>query len=316
MSSSGTWTSSSATRRISPTALGYPLEEADENLLELDVGSYERLLGRVLDDQPQIALVASTLRQGAHGDPQRLERRVPDTRRVPGRARVRGPRDPRPRRRRRLVRLRARSTGLLERLDIETALAYGVAHGALAMTTPGDTSMATRAEVERLVARPGSPRRPLAGRSSDDRHVWTYDVSMAELFRSAGVQAHTSRERGASWRPARFASVVVEELAHADHQRQLGEGDVLPDRAGALRGVRLQPHRHPRGAEAARGAWARAGRAGPRHDGPAARRLEPARPRRAPDRPRVRPRHVAARQPDRRCAACSSGRWRGPRRRG
>ena len=27
-------------------ALGYPLEEADENLLELDVGSYERLLGR------------------------------------------------------------------------------------------------------------------------------------------------------------------------------------------------------------------------------------------------------------------------------
>ena len=44
-------------------ALGYPLEEADENLLELDVGSYERLLGRVLDDQPQVALVASTLRR-------------------------------------------------------------------------------------------------------------------------------------------------------------------------------------------------------------------------------------------------------------
>jgi 2-dehydro-3-deoxygluconokinase len=42
--------------------------------------------------------------------------------------------------------------GLLEGLDVETALAYGVAHGALAMTTPGDTSMATLAEVERLVA--------------------------------------------------------------------------------------------------------------------------------------------------------------------
>jgi 2-dehydro-3-deoxygluconokinase len=34
---------------------------------------------------------------------------------------------------------------------VEESLAYGVAHGALAMTTPGDTSMATLAEVERLV---------------------------------------------------------------------------------------------------------------------------------------------------------------------
>lgn len=42
--------------------------------------------------------------------------------------------------------------GLLEGFDAERALAYAVAHGALAMTTPGDTSMATRADVERLVA--------------------------------------------------------------------------------------------------------------------------------------------------------------------
>jgi 2-dehydro-3-deoxygluconokinase len=34
---------------------------------------------------------------------------------------------------------------------VEGALAYGVAHGALAMTTPGDTSMAALVEVERLV---------------------------------------------------------------------------------------------------------------------------------------------------------------------
>jgi 2-dehydro-3-deoxygluconokinase len=39
----------------------------------------------------------------------------------------------------------------------EEALAYGVAHGALAMTTPGDTSMATLDEVERIV-RGGSAR--------------------------------------------------------------------------------------------------------------------------------------------------------------
>ena len=42
--------------------------------------------------------------------------------------------------------------GLLDGRDAATALAYGVAHGALAVTTPGDTSMATLAEVERLMA--------------------------------------------------------------------------------------------------------------------------------------------------------------------
>lgn len=42
--------------------------------------------------------------------------------------------------------------GLLTEIPIELALEYGIAHGALAMTTPGDTSMATLAEVEALVA--------------------------------------------------------------------------------------------------------------------------------------------------------------------
>ncbi len=40
--------------------------------------------------------------------------------------------------------------GLLEGMDLATALEYGAAHGALAMTTPGDTSMATVAEVRAL----------------------------------------------------------------------------------------------------------------------------------------------------------------------
>jgi 2-dehydro-3-deoxygluconokinase len=35
---------------------------------------------------------------------------------------------------------------------MQWALDCGVAHGALAMTTPGDSSMATLAEVERLMA--------------------------------------------------------------------------------------------------------------------------------------------------------------------
>ena len=34
--------------------------------------------------------------------------------------------------------------------DGAKAVEYGAAHGALAMTTPGDTSMATKADVEKL----------------------------------------------------------------------------------------------------------------------------------------------------------------------
>lgn len=41
--------------------------------------------------------------------------------------------------------------GLLNDFGPQAAVEYGAAHGALAMTTPGDTSMATRSEVERLV---------------------------------------------------------------------------------------------------------------------------------------------------------------------
>jgi 2-dehydro-3-deoxygluconokinase len=42
--------------------------------------------------------------------------------------------------------------GLLSGRDLKCSLDYGVAHGALAMTTAGDSSMATLAEVERLIA--------------------------------------------------------------------------------------------------------------------------------------------------------------------
>ena len=42
--------------------------------------------------------------------------------------------------------------GLMTTGDPELAVNYGAAHGALAMTTPGDTSMATLADVEKLAA--------------------------------------------------------------------------------------------------------------------------------------------------------------------
>jgi len=46
--------------------------------------------------------------------------------------------------------------GLLEHDDLQTAVEYGAAHGALAMTTPGDTSTASLAEVQALVAGAGA----------------------------------------------------------------------------------------------------------------------------------------------------------------
>ena len=42
--------------------------------------------------------------------------------------------------------------GFLEHNDAQKAVNYGAAHGALASTTPGDTSMGTRKEIEKLMA--------------------------------------------------------------------------------------------------------------------------------------------------------------------
>jgi 2-dehydro-3-deoxygluconokinase len=131
--------------------LGFELEGVDENLLELDPAAYERMLEQVLDRIPQLSIVASTLRQVRsasindwsavchtreefHVGPWMEGLEIFD--RVGGGDSF--------------------ASGffyaLMTGMDVDTALAYGVAHGALAMTTPGDTSMATLPEVKRLVA--------------------------------------------------------------------------------------------------------------------------------------------------------------------
>lgn len=46
--------------------------------------------------------------------------------------------------------------GLMEFKDAKLAVEYGAAHGALAMTTPGDTTMASKKEVEAIVAGAGA----------------------------------------------------------------------------------------------------------------------------------------------------------------
>jgi 2-dehydro-3-deoxygluconokinase len=46
--------------------------------------------------------------------------------------------------------------GFLSGADPQTAVDYGASHGALAMTTPGDTSMASLAEVKKLAGGGGA----------------------------------------------------------------------------------------------------------------------------------------------------------------
>ncbi len=41
--------------------------------------------------------------------------------------------------------------GFLASKNLDEAVNYGAAHGTLAMTTPGDTTMATKAEVEKVM---------------------------------------------------------------------------------------------------------------------------------------------------------------------
>jgi len=138
-------------------ALGFEMATDEENLVDLDLGAYEELLQAVMTGYPHLEAVATTLRQvrsatindwsavcmtrdeGFHVGPS-LERLEILDRVGGGDSFASG-----------------FFYGLLNERCAEEALAYGVAHGALAMTTPGDTSMATLDEVERLT-RGASPR--------------------------------------------------------------------------------------------------------------------------------------------------------------
>ena len=125
-------------------ALGYALDGVDDSHTDLDVRAYERLHRQVLDGYPNLTLVATSLRE-AHTATLNDWSAVCTTRDGFLIGPTDGPpRDLRPRRRRRLLRLGARPRRLLAGAHAETAVACDIAHGALAMTTPGDSSMARR----------------------------------------------------------------------------------------------------------------------------------------------------------------------------
>lgn len=129
--------------------LGITLEGVSEDFGELPVASYEKMLREVAAAYPNLKLVATTLRT-AHTASRNAwgamalyqdeivhvpQRDIEIMDRVGGGDSFAS----------------GLIYGLLAGKSIEWAVRCGVAHGALAMTTPGDTSMATRAEVERMM---------------------------------------------------------------------------------------------------------------------------------------------------------------------
>ena len=131
-------------------ALGFEVEGLDPGLSALDPANFGRMIDRVAGAFPDLRVVATTLRNartatrndwGAvcwadgvlHEAPRREDLEILD--RVGGGDSF--------------------ASGLayafLAGLGAQAAVEYGAAHGALAMTTPGDTSMATLAEVEQVM---------------------------------------------------------------------------------------------------------------------------------------------------------------------
>jgi 2-dehydro-3-deoxygluconokinase len=129
--------------------LGVKLKGVSDDFAELPIAAYEEMLREVAGLYPNLKLIASTLRsastasRNAWGAIALYEDKIVH---VPQREidiydRVGGGDSF----------ASGLIYGLLAGKGIDWALRCGVAHGALAMTTPGDTSMASLAEVERLI---------------------------------------------------------------------------------------------------------------------------------------------------------------------
>ena len=135
--------------------LGFEVEGNDENLKELNLGGYQKMVSEVVKTYPNFKAVATTLRtvrSATVNDWSALcwaEGQIYKARDYAGLEifdRVGGG--------------DSFASGLVYGLmttgDPLTAVNYGAAHGALAMTTPGDTSMANLKEVEGLMKGAGA----------------------------------------------------------------------------------------------------------------------------------------------------------------
>ncbi len=135
--------------------LGFEVEGVDENLSDLDVTSFKKMITKVVKEYPNFKATATTLRgvktatvndwgaicwaggnfyEATHRPGLEILDRVGG-----GDSFASG-----------------FIYGMMALQDPQLAVEYGAAHGALAMTTPGDTTMASLKEVEKLVGGGGA----------------------------------------------------------------------------------------------------------------------------------------------------------------
>lgn len=136
-------------------SLGFQVEGVDEAISEIETDAFKRMIQQAVTEFPNFQVAATTLRRvrtatrndwsailwhdGEMYDSQKfLELEILD--RVGGGDSFAS----------------GLAFGFLEFNDPQQAVNYGAAHGALASTTPGDTSMATREEVEKVLSGAGA----------------------------------------------------------------------------------------------------------------------------------------------------------------
>jgi 2-dehydro-3-deoxygluconokinase len=130
--------------------LGFHVKGADENLLQIDVPAFKKMIEAAVETFPNFKATATTLRTAKTatvndwaaiawvGGKFYESRKYPDLEildRVGGGDSFAS----------------GFIYGLMTAGDPQKAVDYGAAHGALAMTTPGDTSMVSKDEVEKLM---------------------------------------------------------------------------------------------------------------------------------------------------------------------
>jgi 2-dehydro-3-deoxygluconokinase len=136
-------------------SLGFEVEGVDHSLAEIETEAFKRMISTAVKEFPNFKVAATTLRRVItatkndwsailwHDGQFHESRKYPELEildRVGGGDSFAS----------------GLQFGFMEFNDAQQAVEYGAAHGALASTTPGDTSMATRKEVEKQIGGGGA----------------------------------------------------------------------------------------------------------------------------------------------------------------
>ena len=136
-------------------SLGFEVEGVDQSISEIETSAFKRMIQKAVTEFPNFQVAATTLRRvitATRNDWSAIlwhDGQIYDSQKFPeleildrvggGDSFASG-----------------LAFGFLEFNDPQQAVNYGAAHGALASTTPGDTSMATRREVEKVISGAGA----------------------------------------------------------------------------------------------------------------------------------------------------------------